>query len=222
MVEHVYRRAEAARLVDHALVATDDERIADAVSAFGGHVVLTRPDHASATDRLAEVVAELACGIVVNVQGDEPLIPSEAIDAAIRPLVDDPALQMTTLARPATANDVLSPSVVKVVCNARGHAMYFSRAPIPFDRDALGLDGVARAHIGLYAYRRDVLLRIARLAPTALERLEQLEQLRALEHGIPIAVIDTDHDSPGVDTAADLEAVRRRLAAPQMTETGRR
>lgn len=227
MVEHVYRRAQGASLVEHALVATDDERIADAVRAFGGHVVMTRPDHPSATDRLAEVVTGLACGIIVNVQGDEPLIAPDAIDAAVRPLIGDPSLQMTTLSRPATASDVASPHVVKVVCDARGHAMYFSRAAIPFDRDGRGIDGIARAHIGLYAYRREVLLQLAGLAPTALEQLEQLEQLRALEHGISIAVVPTDHDSPGVDTVADLEAVRRRWAAPAQPaeaadDTGRR
>lgn len=213
MIEHVYRRAESARLVHHTLVATDDERIVDAVEAFGGHAVLTRQEHPSATDRLAEVVAQLSCAIVVNVQGDEPLIEPSAIDAAIRPLVDDPSLQMTTLSRPASAADVASPHVVKVVCDTRGRALYFSRAPIPYDRDGHGVGGVARAHVGLYAYRRDVLLRIAQLPPTALERLEQLEQLRALDDGIHIAVIDTDHASPGVDTPDDLDAVRQRLLA---------
>lgn len=213
MIEHVYRRAQGASLVDHALVATDDERIADAVTAFGGHAVYTRPDHPSATDRLAEVVADLPCRLVVNVQGDEPLIEPAAIDAALRPLVDDPTLEMTTLSRPAGPADMVSPHVVKVVSDVRGRAMYFSRAPIPHDRDGQGVIGIARAHVGLYAYRRDVLLRMAALPPTSLERIERLEQLRALEHGIRITVIETDHDSPGVDTPADLETVRRRLPA---------
>jgi 3-deoxy-manno-octulosonate cytidylyltransferase (CMP-KDO synthetase) len=211
MIELVYRRAASAPLVDHALVATDDQRIAERVGTFGGHVVLTRVDHPSATDRLAEVVADLPCRIVVNVQGDEPLIEPAAIDAAIQPLLDDPSLEMTTLARPASEADFISPHVVKVVCDVRGHAMYFSRAQIPHDRDGRGVAGVARAHVGLYAYRRDVLLRIAQLPPTALERLEQLEQLRALENGVRITVIDTDHDSPGVDTPNDLEFIRQRL-----------
>ncbi|MCA1587019.1 MAG: 3-deoxy-manno-octulosonate cytidylyltransferase, partial [Acidobacteria bacterium] len=122
-------------------------------------------------------------------------------------------LEMTTLSRPATAADMASPHVVKVVCNRRGRAMYFSRAPIPWDRDGQGVAGIARAHVGLYAYRRDVLLRMAQLPPAALEQIERLEQLRALDAGIDIAVIDTDHDSPGVDTPADLAFVRQRLLA---------
>jgi 3-deoxy-manno-octulosonate cytidylyltransferase (CMP-KDO synthetase) len=211
MIEHVYRRATRARRVTHTLVATDDPRIVKAVEAFGGAAVLTRDDHLSATDRLAEVVGAVPCRIVVNVQGDEPLIEPDAIDAAVQPLLDDASLEMTTLARPASDRDMTSPHVVKVVCNAQGRAMYFSRAPIPFDRDARGLNGLARAHVGLYAYRRDVLLRIASLRPTALERLEQLEQLRALEHGVPITVIDIEHESPGIDTPADLDAIRQRM-----------
>ncbi|MFN2444471.1 MAG: 3-deoxy-manno-octulosonate cytidylyltransferase [Vicinamibacterales bacterium] len=213
MIEHVYRRATSAQLVHHTIIATDDERIVEAVTQFGGDVVRTRDDHCSATDRVAEVVSALPCRVIVNVQGDEPLIEPAAIDAAVRPLIEDSSLEMTTLSRPATAADMASPHVVKVVCNRRGRAMYFSRAPIPWDRDGQGVAGIARAHVGLYAYRRDVLLRMAQLPPAVLEQIERLEQLRALDAGIDIAVIDTDHDSPGVDTPADLAFVRQRLLA---------
>lgn len=213
MIEHVYRRTDRAHLVDHTLVATDDARIAEAVEGFGGHVVLTRPDHETGTDRLAEVVTDLTCGIVVNVQGDEPLIEPSSIDAAVRPLIDDASIPMATLSRPLSPADHTSPHVVKVVSDRRGFALYFSRAPIPHARDGESVAAVARAHVGLYAYRRDVLLQLAQLPPSPLERLERLEQLRALEHGVRIMVIETAYDSPGVDTPDDLERVRQRLLA---------
>ncbi len=211
MIEHVYRNACAARTVDGVIVATDDIRIANAVTSFGGVAWMTSPDHPSATDRLAEVAAAVPCGLVVNVQGDEPLLEPAVIDQAVAPLLEDASIAMGTLARRIwLEHDLTSPHVVKVVTDASGFALYFSRSPLPFAREGSAV-GVARAHIGLYVYRRDTLLRLAALPPSALERLEALEQLRALEHGIRIKVIETQSASIGVDTADDLERVRHRL-----------
>jgi 3-deoxy-manno-octulosonate cytidylyltransferase (CMP-KDO synthetase) len=211
MIEHVYRRAARAA-VDAVIVATDDQRIVDAVDAFGGIACLTRPDHPTGTDRLAELVADLPCDVVVNVQGDEPFIDPAAIDALVAPLVADRRLEMTTLCRPlARGEDVASPHLVKVVRDARGRALYFSRAAIPFPRVA---DAAAPAiHVGVYGYRRATLLRLASLAPTPLERAESLEQLRALEHGIAIRVLDSTYVSLSVDTPDDLEHARRQVSA---------
>jgi 3-deoxy-manno-octulosonate cytidylyltransferase (CMP-KDO synthetase) len=211
MIEHVYRRASEARTVDAVAVATDDERIAEAIDRAGGLAVMTRADHASGTDRLAEVAADLACEVVVNVQGDEPLLPAAAIDDAVAPLAAGPGGEMTTLRRPLTnAADLAAPSVVKVVIDLEGYALYFSRAPIPFTRP--GHDAPACwHHIGLYAYRREALLRLAALPQTPLERAEGLEQLRALEHGIRILTVQTDAEALGVDTPEDLQRVRRMM-----------
>ncbi len=210
MVEHVYRRAALAH-VDAVIVATDDPRIVDAVERFGGIACLTRADHLTGTDRLAELVADLPCGIVVNVQGDEPLIDPAALDTLVAPLLDDPGERMTTLCRPLAADeDPASPHLVKVVRDCTGHALYFSRAPIPYRRGAGGT--TIAVHIGLYAYRRDTLLALAALPPTPLERSESLEQLRALEHGIPIRVVETSYVSIGVDTPDDLERARRTVS----------
>jgi 3-deoxy-manno-octulosonate cytidylyltransferase (CMP-KDO synthetase) len=209
MIEHVYRRAAQAALVSSVLVATDDDRIADAVRAFGGAACMTSPDHPSGTDRLAEVAAGLACAIVVNVQGDEPLIDPAMIDEAVRPLLADSAVGMSTLRRriddPA---DIDNPHVTKVVVDRDGYALYFSRAPIPHVRRGAP-PAPAWRHVGLYVYRRELLLRLAALPPTPLERAECLEQLRALEHGIRVLALETTHDSFGIDTPADLERVRR-------------
>jgi 3-deoxy-manno-octulosonate cytidylyltransferase (CMP-KDO synthetase) len=215
MIEHVYRRAAASPAVDAVIVATDDARVHAAVEAFGGMAWMTRADHRSGSDRLAEVAASLSCELVVNVQGDEPLLAPEMIAEVVAPMIADAGLPMATLCRPLDAEALADPNVVKVVTNRRGDALYFSRAPIPFSRDAAaGLDATrARKHIGLYVYRREFLLEFARLAPAPLEQAESLEQLRALEHGFRIRVIETTHDSVGVDTPADLDRVRRLVAA---------
>ena len=209
MIEHVYRRTLAARGITSVIVATDDRRIADAVAAFGGDVRMTSPDHPSGTDRLAEVAAALTCDIVVNVQGDEPLIDPHMIEEAVAPMIADPGLAMATLRRriedPA---DLQNPNVTKVVVDQDGYALYFSRAPIPFTRSG-SEPAPAWRHIGLYAYRRESLLRLSALPATAMERAEALEQLRALEHGIRIKTIETAHDSIGVDTPDDLARVRQ-------------
>jgi len=212
MIEHVYRRASAASSVSRVIVATDDRRIEEAVQAFGGTAVMTSAAHQSGTDRLAEVAAAIDCDLVVNVQGDEPVLAPETIDAAVAPFADDPALEMSTLRRRITdSTELHNPNVTKVVVDGGGFAMYFSRAPIPHTRAGQPA-AAAWAHIGLYVYRRETLLRLAALPHTALERAEALEQLRALEHGIRIRAIETSHESIGVDTPEDLERVRTMLA----------
>ena len=233
MIEHVYRRATAARLVHGVIVATDDDRIAAAVRGFGGAALMTRADHVSGTDRIAEVVSRLHCRAVINLQGDEPLIEPETIDAAVKPLLDDSTVEMTTISRPlASLEEFRNPNVVKVVTNTRGDALYFSRAPIPasalsaalgsapsaaLGSAALGsapsLPAPARAHVGLYVYRRETLLKLAGLPAAPLEIVESLEQLRALAHGIRIRVVETKHAAAGVDTAEDLERVRQMILA---------
>jgi 3-deoxy-manno-octulosonate cytidylyltransferase (CMP-KDO synthetase) len=209
MVQHVVERARQARLLDEVLVATDDARILEAVQAFGGKACMTSPAHPSGTDRIAEVVRDLACDLVVNIQGDEPLIDPAVIDRAAGPLAADPAIPMGTMGRPMGLAEAADPSKVKVVVDRQGFALYFSRSPIPYLRD--GAPAAAKPyllHIGLYVYRRETLLRLAALAPTPLEERERLEQLRALEHGIRIKVVETEHESFGVDTPADLERMR--------------
>ena len=213
MIEHVYRRAARAKSVSRVIVATDDLRIATAVIAFGGEVKLTRATHRSGTDRLAEVAAKLDCDIVVNVQGDEPLIDPGSIDEAVATFAD-PDVRIATLYRRITdADELKNPNIVKIAIDRGGFALYFSRAPIPYVRDPRGGWPPMYRHIGLYAYRRSALMVLASLEPTPLESAEALEQLRALEHGIRIKIVETAYDSFGVDTPQDLEQVRRLLAA---------
>ncbi len=218
MIAHVYERVAAAPSVDAVYVATDDERIAAAVQSFGGQVRMTRRTHPSGTDRIAEVVEDLPCEIVVNVQGDEPLIEPGMIEEAVAPMLEDASLPMATLRRAITdPDDRHNPHLVKVVVARNGDALYFSRAPLPYLQVPAALvSGAAPlgwGHVGLYVYRRAFLLAYARLEPTPLERAESLEQLRALEHGFRIKTVATAYDTLGVDTPEDLERVRRRLAA---------
>lgn len=220
MIVRVAAAARRAR-VDGVWIATDDERIAAAVGRHGFDAVMTRADHISGTDRIAEVADRLQWNdddIVVNVQGDEPLLDPALIEAVALALRDDPEAAMATVSHPLTAAaDFFNPNVVKVVCDTRGRALYFSRAPIPWDRDRfaagpgeLPADLPAQRHIGLYAYRVSFLRRFGQLAASPLERCESLEQLRALWHGYPIQVVSVDRaPAPGVDTAEDLERVRR-------------
>jgi 3-deoxy-manno-octulosonate cytidylyltransferase (CMP-KDO synthetase) len=222
MIQHVYERVASARILDRVLVATDDDRVAAAVRAFGGEAVMTSSAHATGTDRLAEAARGADADIVVNVQGDEPMLDPSAIAAAVEPLLRDPALPMATLSLPLRDLDaMLSPAVVKVVSDARGNALYFSRSPIPHVR--LGADagqkeaaaaaierGLARQHVGLYVYRAEALQRFAALPPTPLEQAESLEQLRALHHGMDIRVVPVDGaPTVAVDTPDDLLRVRR-------------
>jgi 3-deoxy-manno-octulosonate cytidylyltransferase (CMP-KDO synthetase) len=219
MIVRVYERVRHARGLDAVIVATDDERIADAVTRHGGDVRMTRADHRTGTDRIAEVARHLSCDIVVNVQGDEPLIDPVTIEDVIRPLVDDPSLPMATVRRETSDSaDYLNPNVVKVVIDLRGDALYFSRAAIPGrGADGSGPRPPCYAHLGLYAYRRDFLLTFAALPQTPLERIESLEQLRALEHGFRIRTVSTLNDTVGVDTPEDLERARERLLAASLS-----
>jgi 3-deoxy-manno-octulosonate cytidylyltransferase (CMP-KDO synthetase) len=217
MVQHVYERTARASLVSEVIVATDDERIASAVRAFGGRVEMTLPSHETGTDRLAEVAARIDSDIVVNVQGDEPLIEPAMIDEAIYPLTLDNSILMGTLkTRIRTLHDFLSQNVVKVVNDKDGFALYFSRSPLPNFRDKWNdLKDEAFAsgrllcykHVGIYVYRRAFLLQFAKMLPTYLETAEKLEQLRVLENGFRIKVVETRYESIGVDTPADLEKV---------------
>jgi 3-deoxy-manno-octulosonate cytidylyltransferase (CMP-KDO synthetase) len=215
MIEHVYRRASGASRVNAVVVATDDQRIADAVTTFGGLAVMTSASHSTGTDRLAEVAASLSSDIIVNVQGDEPLLDSAAIDACVQSLLDHPDDVMSTLRRRLDERDADNPSVVKVVVDKHDNALYFSRAAIPFHRDRGQSQGhsapPAWAHVGIYGYRRSFLLTLASLAATPLEQSESLEQLRVLEHGFRIRCVETQSRTVGVDTPEDLEHVRRLL-----------
>lgn len=206
MIVRVYERAIRAQRVHEVVVATDDERIRAAVEEHGGNAVMTRADHATGTDRLAEVVAQRPdCDLIINVQGDEPLIDPAVIDALVAPFEHDTALMMATAKTEITdAAEMENPNNVKVVADHTGNALYFSRACIPYARNA---GAKVYKHIGIYAYRRDFLLAYAKMAQTELECSESLEQLRALENGYRIRVVETDAVFIGVDTEEDLAAV---------------
>jgi 3-deoxy-manno-octulosonate cytidylyltransferase (CMP-KDO synthetase) len=206
LIQHVVEAAQRATRLERVIVATDDVRIAEAVAAFGGECAMTRADHPSGTDRVAEVAAGLPeAEIIVNVQGDEPEISGEALDLVISLLEHDDGAPMATLATPIRSEAVYrDPSCVKVVCSGLGRALYFSRSPIPLHRDGLPSDApLGLLHLGLYAYRRDFLLKLAALPPSPLERAEKLEQLRVLEAGFPIALGIVDEPSIGIDTPED-------------------
>jgi 3-deoxy-manno-octulosonate cytidylyltransferase (CMP-KDO synthetase) len=211
LIAHVVERARAARGVDVVAVATDDERIAAAARAAGAEAVLTGPAR-TGTDRVAEAARRLEPrpAVVVNLQGDEPLIEPAAIEALVAAM-SDPSVRMATLARPLTEGELLRPHVVKVVTGATGDALYFSRAPIPHRREG-GESPLARAHVGIYAFREPFLQEFAVLEPGRLEGEEALEQLRALEHGHRIRVVQTRYGGFGVDTPEDLERARALLA----------
>ena len=208
MIQHVYERTARAPGIARTLVATDDERIAAAVRAFGGAVVMTGA-HATGTDRLAEVARGLAAAIVVNVQGDLPLLDPATLAACVAALRDRPDVEMSSLMTPIRDDEEFRrPHVVKVVTGADGCALYFSRSPVPFWRGTRGDGPFGYRHIGLYAYRRDALLTLAAAPRSALECAEELEQLRALERGMRIRMVEVDSAPPEVDTAEDLERVR--------------
>ena len=215
MLEHVYERVSMARYLSSIVIATDDERIFAEARRFGAQALMTRSDHLSGTDRVAEVAsARPEAKLIVNVQGDEPLIDPSAIDAAILPMLDDPDTPMGTLAKriedPREIND---PNVVKVVTARDGQALYFSRSPIPYLRGAEVGGAIYFKHIGLYVYERDFLLGYSAMPVGPLEKAECLEQLRALENGYGIRVVETEYESLGVDTPADLERVSQLFEA---------
>lgn len=207
MIQHVYERALEARLPAGVLVATDDARVYEAVRSFGGTAVMTSCEHCTGTDRLAEVARGCDADVIVNLQGDEPLIASEVIDLVAAPFFDNPELVMTTLKTPLSEEDYANPAAVKVVTDLQGYALYFSRSLIPYPRNAGG-DFAVYKHMGIYAYRREFLLHYASLPQTPLERAESLEQLRVLENGYRIQVLETNYQCVGVDTPEDLERVR--------------
>jgi len=210
LVQHVYEQASQAKGVEGVIVATDDSRIMSAVESFGGRAVMTRTDHPSGTDRVAEVASELDVDVVINLQGDEPLIDPGSLELLTRLLREDSDAEMATLAMPiASMETYLNPNCVKVVCGRGGRALYFSRSPIPHVRDGkpdfTQKPPVFLHHLGLYAYRREALLALSTLPPHPLEQLEKLEQLRAIGHGWTIRVGIVHHVGQGVDTLADYE-----------------
>lgn len=211
MIQWVYEAAKTATLIDELVVATDDQRIYDTVINFGGKAEMTAADHPTGTDRLAEVARRYQTELVVNVQGDEPLIQGAVIDSIIRPLLEEPGLPMSTakvrLTDPQLVKEV---SVVKVVTAVNGDALYFSRSPIPYPRQAE--QAVYWKHIGLYGYRKEFLLKYIDLPQSQLELAESLEQLRVLANGYRIRVVEVEQDTVGVDTPEDLERVRALLA----------
>jgi 3-deoxy-manno-octulosonate cytidylyltransferase (CMP-KDO synthetase) len=212
LIQHVYEQVSQARQVNDVLVATDDQRILAACKEFGAKAVMTSRRHTSGTDRVAEVAAQSDADIVVNVQGDEPEIDPGSIDRAIDVFSEDDFAAIATLAAVmAPHEDINDPNVVKVVTDASGHALYFSRWPIPFHRDGQPASRpVYRKHLGLYAYRRESLMEFSRQVPTPLEKAEKLEQLRALENGMVIAVRDVEHTAVGIDTPEQYAAFVRR------------
>jgi 3-deoxy-manno-octulosonate cytidylyltransferase (CMP-KDO synthetase) len=206
MVVYVFRRAQGCRLLSDLLVATDSEEVVEACHAFHVPAVMTSSAHRSGTDRVWEVSRARVADVYVNIQGDEPLVTTGHIESLVRPFLNEPEVQVTTLKIRATPEEVPTRTANKVVTDRHGDALYFSRLPIPCDRDERG-DVVYWKHIGMYAYRRPVLEVYHSLPPSMLEQAEQLEQLRLLEHGIPIRVLETREATIGVDTEEDLKAV---------------
>jgi 3-deoxy-manno-octulosonate cytidylyltransferase (CMP-KDO synthetase) len=216
MIERTYRGSLQSQLLESLIVATDDRRIYDAVQSFGGDVELTLAGHKSGTDRITEVAARRGLAdedIVVNIQGDQPLIEAATIDCLVQPLLDNPALVMSTLSYPIIDPvELTNPNIVKLVTDRHGMALYFSRAPIPFLRDPGEKPPTYYKHLGLYAYRRSFLVKFAELGEGCLEHCEKLEQLRVLENGYGIKVVESATDSIEVDTPEDAARVRRILA----------
>src|SRR6202041_2949063 len=214
MIQHVFERAKGSQYATRILVATEDERIKVAVEKAGGEAILTRADHRTGTDRVAEVARHVRAEIYINVQGDEPLIDPSTIDGVAAALLEDESVQLCTPCSAITQkNDIMDPNVVKVVLDFDGNGLYFSRAPIPWVRDRSGpVHARHLKHLGLYAFRRAALLEFATFPQGDLERIEQLEQLRWLENGYPIRVAETEHDSVSVDVPEDVARVEALLS----------
>jgi 3-deoxy-manno-octulosonate cytidylyltransferase (CMP-KDO synthetase) len=213
MIQHVIERVRQAQHVSRVVVATDDAKVQKAVADFGGESIITRSDHRSGTDRVAEVAAHLPATIYVNIQGDEPLVDPGTIDALVSAMLEEDAVRLATPCSAIRAPaDIMDPNIVKVVRNFEGDALYFSRAPIPWVRDrAEKVAAQHWKHLGLYAYRRDALLDFPTLPPGDLERIEQLEQLRWLENDYRIRVVETEYDAVSVDVPADVARVEKIL-----------
>ncbi len=213
MIQRVYERAKLAARVNRVIVATDDERIVKAIEAFGGEARMTRSEHRTGTERVAEVAAREQGDVFVNVQGDEPLLDPNAIDVAVNSLLEEPQASISTVATPIkTPGDIMDPNVVKVVLDFDGNAIYFSRAPIPWVRDTASKIQVRHLkHLGLYVFQRDALLEYPTLPQGELERVEQLEQLRWLENGWKVRVAEVEHDAISVDVPKDVARVERLL-----------
>ncbi|MBQ9697796.1 MAG: 3-deoxy-manno-octulosonate cytidylyltransferase [Acidaminococcaceae bacterium] len=211
MIQWVYEQAQKAAKPAEVIVATDDSRVLDAVTAFGGNACMTRADHPNGTSRLAEVAEQYpAADVIINVQGDEPMIPPEVIDRLAEAFEQEPDLQMATMKARMQESEYDDPSAVKVVTDKNGYALYFSRSLIPYPRNKSELFKVYK-HVGIYAYTRSFLLQYAAMEPTPLEQVESLEQLRVLENGYRIKVLESDFQGVGVDTQADLDAVNKLL-----------
>jgi len=213
MIQRVYERAKSARSVDRVIVATDDDRIVKAVTSFGGEARMTRPDHRTGTERVAEVAAHVEGEVFVNVQGDEPLLDPAAVDTAVSALLEEPQAAVATVATPIKVpGDIMDPNVVKVVLDFDDNALYFSRAPIPWVRDTGSAIQVRHLkHLGLYVFQREALLEYPTLPQGELERIEQLEQLRWLENGSKIRVAEVEHDAISVDVPEDVPRVEKLL-----------
>jgi len=214
MIQHVWERAKQASKLADVIVACDDPRIASCVEGFGGHAMLTRTDHANGSSRVAEIASRQTADVFVNIQGDEPMIHPDGINGLVEVFEKDDAVRVATLAvRREDREEYLNPNVVKVVTGDSGNALYFSRAPIPHERQTSGGGFFYYKHLGIYAYRRDFLLEFVKWSPGRLEQMEKLEQLRILNHGVAIRVLETPHDSLGVDTEEDLQKVNTALNA---------
>lgn len=212
MIQHVWERAKQARKLKDVIVATDDARIQQCVEGFGGKAVMTRTDHPNGTSRIAEVMKSLKHEVVINIQGDQPLVDPRALDEMVSIFEKSKAVEVLTLAvRMMSAKDFENPNIVKVVCDADGNALYFSRATIPFFRDPNDCAFSFLKHLGVYGYRREFLLKFVTWEPGELEQVEKLEQLRILERGHSVRVIETAYDFISVDTEEDLRKVESRL-----------
>ncbi len=233
MIQHVWEQAKKVKILDDLIIAADDERIIDVVKKFGGKAIFTAKEHRSGTDRLTEIANPLEVKVVVNIQADEPMIDPSMVDGVVRTLLDDEELVMATVAKKITAESELTdPNVVKVIVDKNGFAIYFSRAPIPYVRESeptssghslmFGVGSLFHSpkykisdatykHIGMYAYTKDFLFTFTNMPTSSLEKIEKLEQLRVLENGYKIKILETTHDSIGVDTPEDLERVKKIL-----------
>ncbi|XEC95263.1 3-deoxy-manno-octulosonate cytidylyltransferase [Paenibacillus tarimensis] len=219
MIERVYRNVEKARNIDEVWVATDDGRIEDKVLSFGGKCIMTSTTHQTGSDRIAEAIEKLRADVVVNVQGDEPLIEGDVLEQLVEPFVNDQQLKMSTLkTKIVDSEEVQDPNVVKVITDETGKAIYFSRSPIPYNRDNRTITYFK--HIGVYAYRYDFLSEYVKMKQTPLEIAESLEQLRVIENGIQIQVVETDHKFISVDTPSDLDKVNDFLLSIQGVGNG--